>query len=289
MTYATELLADTPSLLWQLQDAAGATAPVDSSTNALASTTIGITYGVTGPQGSDLAAQGPGNLVSALRISAPDSAAIDFFSQDITVMGWVYPTSRAEAEVVLSHGSSYALSLAQTTGLPRFQHGASFSSLGTTAAPLNTWSHIAVRREAGKISHFLNGQPNGITYTATTGTTQTTQTVTAPVNGKRAYVALYGTALSDNRISILGAYFLTVGSGRVTQDPIEALIAPSATVRVTQTPIEALIAPSAVVRVTQAPIEALIAPSATVRITQLVIETLIPYASSEGAARVVWF
>lgn len=152
-------------------------------------------------------------------LSIPDSTYFDFSSNTFTIECWVYQTSNS-GNAIYSYildkrggGGTYGLLL--NAGVPSLMYGAGMAeSKGTTAIPLNTWTHIAVSVNSGTSQIFINGTQ---TYSAT-GLTFPVGTAPVWIGRPNTYSYYFSGYIDDLRV--------TKGLARYTSDfvpPAQAL------------------------------------------------------------------
>ena len=302
--YKDAVLADTPVGYWKLDETTGTVAASQTNTPALDGTYTGTyTLGASDPTVTDTGNNAI-SLVQSGYVDIPASALLNIKTA-ITIEAIISPTNNhqgalynhptatngynSQAEVFLDGGTLY------------FRLNGTFgqSDLTWNHSALNgTRFHIACRWDGATQAILVNGV--SVASKALSGTLADAASAKAVIghlattnfyafNGMLDEVAVYSVALTDTRITAHVAA-LYGGLARITQAPIETLIAPTdALVRVTQAAVESIVAPtSAAIRVTQAATESIVAPtSATIRVTQAPIEVLIgamPGVASRGYA-----
>ena len=113
-----------------------------------------------------------------------DNSAFQFGSGDFTYEAWIYTTKSHSTSSLIQQGliswgvpnqfnNSYTLNLGiePTSGVLAATVGTGFTLTGTTAIPLNTWTHVVLCRTSGRTSIFINGVRDATTTTASTLTT----------------------------------------------------------------------------------------------------------------------
>jgi len=127
----------------------------DASANGNNGSITGATWITTGRYGAALSFSGTGAFVSI-----PNSQSLNM-TNAITVEAWVYPTALGGWKPLVYKETGFAYVLMGSSGsssTPSF--GGSFSSanaMGTTALPLNTWSHIAGTYDGTTLRVYVNG------------------------------------------------------------------------------------------------------------------------------------
>lgn len=158
-TFAQEVGTDSPLIWLQSNETSGTVATNSGS------------YGTNGAYNNGAAphAQAPEGLFGIGfdgiddNVSWADNAALDI-TGDLTLEALVYPTSRADYQMIITKATSatgpYQWYLAITSGLPFFAD-TNGNLTATAAPPLNQWSTIAVKRAGRVVTHYLNGATNG--------------------------------------------------------------------------------------------------------------------------------
>jgi hypothetical protein len=235
MSYASEVLADSPVLYWRLGDAAGSTTAADSSGNSRPGTTGGgaanPTFGVAGAI-ADLDTAASFARASGQFVQRPNETALQI-TGNITCEAWInfggtlpaagfYPLMTKN----LNSNETYAIDI-RNDGANIFvrwhiQTGAFVNQANSFAWAINTWYHIVCTYDGANMKTYLNGSQLG-TNTAQTGAIATTTdrfTVGSWGNGGDFFngtideVALYGSALSLARI---GAHYAAASAVFVGQ------------------------------------------------------------------------
>lgn len=109
---------------------------------------------------------------SGAYLTHANNVSFQFGSSDFTIEAWVYSTADTVAEVLALRNSVNPLYLLRRNvgGAMRWVHtdatGAVISDLTTTQkVALNTWTHIAVVRQAGTVKIYLDGSVATVTGT----------------------------------------------------------------------------------------------------------------------------
>jgi len=111
------------------------------------------------------------------RVNVADADSLDLAGA-MTLEAWVKPSQHAEWRTVLlkesPSGLAYALYSSSLNDLPsgHINTGSERNARGTTALPLNTWSHLAVTYDGTTLRLFVNGEQ--VASTALAGPIQTT-------------------------------------------------------------------------------------------------------------------
>lgn len=199
-------MADSPRALWQMQDASGN--PQDSSGNALHMT------GVTGtPDYQQAGPMSDFSINCAATEHLDRSSVASTATNNFTMELWIFPTSIASnGRIVFSNGGAsdnrWGI-LMDTNGTFAYMSNTNTTATrSSNACPLNTWSHIVVRRKdlgggSSQWRYLFNGAldgaaPSDVAPTSIAGTVQVN--AGASLAARYAYVAVYETALSDARI-----------------------------------------------------------------------------------------
>ena len=219
MSYASEILADSPVGFWELNDASGNF--VDSSGSGLAFDLTPVnspTYRVAGPITAD--PNGAAGFASASSQYASHVLNSHFLAVDnFTVEMFIYNITTGRDSVFLTLGDDnvrgYELELNNNTGGNKLSirvMGVADIGEFTTALSINTWYHVVFQRAATAWKLYINGtQDTSQSSSITPGTPLATDTLSIatifsrptahPINGRMAYVAYYNTALSSARIA----------------------------------------------------------------------------------------
>lgn len=102
-------------------------------------------------------------------LTLPNSTAFDLSSRTFTIEAWVYQRSNTGTAVysyiVDKRGGGGTWGFFLDSGKPALMYGSVMAQVnGTTAIPLNTWTHIAASVSSGTVKIFINGVE---TYTTT--------------------------------------------------------------------------------------------------------------------------
>ncbi len=131
------------------------TTTADASGNGNAGAISGATWTANGHSGNALTFNGTSAMVSV-----NDSASLDLTS-GMTLEAWVYPTTLKSSwtDIIFKSGDVYFLM--GTTPTSQFPDvGGAFTAnnvFGTSALPLNTWSHLAGTYDGTTLRFYLNG------------------------------------------------------------------------------------------------------------------------------------
>ena len=151
-------------LAFGFEETAGTTAN-DSSTAKNNGTINGPTGTASGKYGRALSFDGTND-----RVDVPDANSLDL-TTGMTLEAWVKPTTNVgwRTAILKERGADLLYALYSSNGAkPRTENfnGAENTAAGTTALPLNAWSHIASTYDGANLRFYLNG-----TLAATKATT----------------------------------------------------------------------------------------------------------------------
>jgi hypothetical protein len=159
--YATTILADTPIGYWRLGESAGTTAVSQVNSPTVDGLYEG-TYQLSQPGIStdgDTAVYFDGTN-NATDVKVADSATIqvaDVFS----VEAWVYLSNSAISvrTVAQKVGGDFVFQTVNTGGSHFLRLGDGVNTIvnGTTAIPMNTWSHVVATKNGSSVHLYLNG------------------------------------------------------------------------------------------------------------------------------------
>lgn len=214
MTYAAEVLADSPAWYLRLGEASGSTA-VDSSGNSRPGTVAGtMTMGVAGALAgdSDTAYTFDG---STAKITVPDTAGDD--STGRTYEAWIKTTANTRTIMCRDiSGSSKAFRLDVASNKVRYLHFDSAGSAqylsGATSVNDGAWHHVVVTvtnaTSNATATIYVDGASDGSITFASSDTVDTGADFTIGVartsqwwSGSMDEVAYYRTALSAARVA----------------------------------------------------------------------------------------
>jgi hypothetical protein len=131
------------------------TTVTDASGTSNAGTTASTTWTTSGKNGGALVFNG-----SSSKVTIPDSPSLRLTTA-VTLEAWVYPATNSSAwrDVVYKGDDNYYLEgTSENGGTPGA--GGTFRSspiYGTTALPVNTWSHIAMTYDKANVRLYVNG------------------------------------------------------------------------------------------------------------------------------------
>jgi hypothetical protein len=222
---------------YSFDEGAGTTAADNSGTGNNGTLINGATWSTTAKFGAAASFDGSND-----RIDVPDSSSLDLTGA-MTLEAWVRPTANSSYRTVLlkevTGELAYALYAAdsdhggRSSGWNRIGNVSRFAD-GTSALPLNTYSHIAVTYNGSSLVFYVNG-----VATRSTAVTGNIQTSTMPLRiggntiwgeyfqGQIDELRVYNRALSQNEIQ---TDMVTPISGAPAQDtaaPTVSLSAPA--------------------------------------------------------------
>jgi microcystin-dependent protein len=200
--YETEVLADSPYLYWESQDASGHLA--DASGNSRDTTTESVlTYQVGGPFFASLAIE-KGNGGAAYRTSA--SAATNNFTAEF----WLYLVSGGGGNrtIFANHngGAGWDIYMPASNKFAVVVQSVGFMSQCAATLATATWYHVVVTRDSGTWKYYVNGAVD--TSNAGTGAPSSASGGTIGIDSaasaldiRFAHVAYYESALSSARVA----------------------------------------------------------------------------------------
>jgi hypothetical protein len=243
MSYASEVLADSPILYLRFQEAAGATC-ADTSPSGFSGTAHGTftrntATGFTGTTpGITL-----GGAANTDYISVPDAAALELTGQ-FCYEAWVNLASISAANVVMSKGyvavnTGGAAMYIDSSGFIHVNNAYSGNTLAQqttgTAVTTGAWFHVVGGRgAANQCDIFVNGARQLSATSATVLNTSAAPfvicggsengTITNPLNGAVDEVAVYTSLLSPARVAAHYAARNTAGGGGAIKSPPGAVV-----------------------------------------------------------------
>ncbi|RZM21772.1 MAG: hypothetical protein EOO88_31555, partial [Pedobacter sp.] len=147
----------------------------------------GVDATMNGNNGSVIGASGTSGKINLGAQLGGNSQYIDIgnrsslgITNDITLQAWINPNDYANYNGIIAKTAAqfpkpYDFYLDQHTGIPKLYrgngtvYGYGFVQ-GQQAPPTNTWSHIAVTISGNTVTHYLNGQVNGVGELPASGT-----------------------------------------------------------------------------------------------------------------------
>jgi hypothetical protein len=179
-------------------DAGAGSSVVDASGNGNTGTTGGGTSWAAGKYGGALSFNG-----STGRVSVPASPSLGLTSA-MTLMAWIQPTaSQSNWRTILQRETdAYFLNASNDTGPLRPSGGGTIGGAvnwvtGTTASPVNAWSHVAMTYDGSTIRLYVNG-----TQVASTAATGAIQSSSSPlwIGGNSPYGEYFQGLIDEARV-----------------------------------------------------------------------------------------
>ena len=171
----------------------------DASGNGNTGTISGATWTTQGRFGQALSFNG-----SSSRVSVAAAASLNLGAA-MTLEGWIYPTAAQSGwrTILQRQTNAYFLNASNSTGPDHGRRAAARSGRpprfvsGTTANPVNTWTHVAVTYDGAMLGLDVNG-----TQAASRPQTGTLQASTSPlwIGGNSPYGEDFQGILDDIRI-----------------------------------------------------------------------------------------
>ena len=222
---------------YSFDEGAGTTATDNSGTGNNGTLINGATWSTTAKFGAAASFDGTND-----RIDVADSNSLDLTS-GMTLEAWVRPTANSSYRTVLlkevTGELAYALYAAdsdhggRSSGWNRIGNVSRFAD-GTSALPLNAYSHVAVTYNGSSLVFYVNG-----VATRSTAVTGNIQTSTMPLRiggntiwgeyfqGQIDEVRVYNRALSQNEIQTDMVTPIGGAPGQDTTPPTVSLTAPA--------------------------------------------------------------
>ncbi len=208
LTYAQQVLADSPAGYWKMDEASGDIA--DSSGNALTMTTHGgPTYHATGPGTGGFGITFVAASSQYFEIVDPGSSPLDVANVFSLEMWYKRSATQGTFQWLLSKGNSAYAMYVDDSNVVTAQSPAQGEIIHANAALTDTasWHHIVCTYNAGTKKLYIDGADvgtgggtptcvdNGASFDiGATGATNF-------INGSMAHVAVYSTVLSAARVS----------------------------------------------------------------------------------------
>ncbi|HEX5090526.1 MAG TPA: LamG-like jellyroll fold domain-containing protein [Nocardioides sp.] len=182
---------------WGFNEGSGGTT-ADGSGNGNVGTVTGAGWSTQGRFGGALSFNGSSSVV---RIA--DSASLDV-TTGVTLSAWINPAANQSGwrTILQKQTDAYFLNGSNSTGALRPSGGGTFGTgdsyvTGTTASPVNAWTHIAFSYDGTTQRLFVNG-----TQVATKATTGAIQTTNNPlwIGGNQPYGEYFNGLIDEVRV-----------------------------------------------------------------------------------------
>jgi trimeric autotransporter adhesin len=208
MSYASEILADSPRAWWRMGEVSGQ--PQDSSGNGNHTTlTTGTpTYGVAGAiADGNTAISLPGTTGN--RFTAPDSSSLHV-ADIFTLEAWIKLARTSNFEMIVQATTNGFQMDIDTTGKIRFvRNGVGVMCTSTAGfTDTTTWHHVVCTKTGSTVKQYLDGADvTGSVSNQTLGNVTgliyigCTSALSFPTQSSLDEIAIYGTALSSARVS----------------------------------------------------------------------------------------
>ncbi|WP_432824871.1 LamG-like jellyroll fold domain-containing protein [Dactylosporangium sp. CA-092794] len=179
-------------------DAGSGTTVADSSGNVNTGTITGATW-TTGKYGGALSFNGSGNVVKV-----PSAPSLNV-TTGLTLAAWIQPTGSQSGwrTIMQKENDGWFLNASNDTG-PLYPAGGITDNTGSTgycsatsAAPLNTWTHVALTYDGNNLRLYVNG-----TLVSTRAKTGAVQTTTNPlsIGGNTPYGEYFKGLIDEVRV-----------------------------------------------------------------------------------------
>jgi Concanavalin A-like lectin/glucanases superfamily len=184
---------------------------VDASGNNNTATLQGATWSTAGRYGAALSFNGTSSIV---RVA---SAASLNLSSAMTLSAWINPAASQSGwrTIMQKQVDAYFLNASNDSGPLRPAGGATFGGStqfvsGTTANPVNTWTHVAVTYDGTIVRLYVNG-----TQVATRNQTGAVQTSSNPlwIGGNQPYGEFFNGLIDEVRV-----YNRALNQGEIQSD-----------------------------------------------------------------------
>lgn len=233
MSYASEVLADSPLLYVRFEETAGSTCANDGSLGGNATAIGTFTRNIaTGLSGLNIGIDFDGTSGGA---TYPDTAALDLVG-DMTYECW-FNADALQVAMLMSKGqdgggnTGYQLLMVSDGSLRVFIAGSTILTSGGSQYAAGNWYHLAATRSSNTYTIYINGSSvasgsSGATVTATAekfgiGHQEQTGSATTFFNGKMDEVAVYNTPLSGARIA---AHYAARNTGPAAQSVPQTIV-----------------------------------------------------------------
>lgn len=168
------------------------------------------------------------NGTSGNRVQVASSTDFAFGTGDFTIEGWFNLTVLESNDYLFDIGSN-GLYIGTVAGLLAYHNGTTYQTTGTTSQllPVNSWNHIALVRNSGSTTMYINGKSvPGITAIADTVDWTNSATVTLMDYGAGAAGVETAGFVSDFRITKGSAVYTAdfIPSDVVVSDTTETVL-----------------------------------------------------------------
>lgn len=226
-----EVLADTPTAYWPLDDAAGASGATSGISGGPSLERVQVGTGGSAVAGEDAIDLSPAWMFTAASagnyVGLTETTPLP--NDCLTLEAWFRGTSTAVSQTVAAvipavsgNNDSLGLVVASTTGVAigRFYSAAGLATYDATGASVTDgrWHHLAVTLSGGNVNVFVDGVKTSAAYGAGYTAVPRNVYVARQTNGSVAHVAYHATALSDARIAARRkAVLSTSGNGTLAE------------------------------------------------------------------------
>ena len=189
---ATTVAASTLVAAYAFDEISGANV-TDASGNANTGTLVNATRTTAGKYGGALTFNG-----TSARVNVPSSASLQL-TTGMTLEAWVRPTTVSAwwRDVLYKGNDNYFLEGTSTSGGAPAGGGTFGEAFGTSALPVNTWSHLAVTYDGSTVRLFVNGVQ--VSSLARTGTIATS-TSPLEIGGDSLYDQYWSGQIDEVRV-----------------------------------------------------------------------------------------
>ncbi|GAA4256769.1 hypothetical protein GCM10022255_070920 [Dactylosporangium darangshiense] len=217
-------------------DAGSGTTAADTSGNGNTGTLTGGTWVATGKYGGALKFNGSGDIVKA-----PSAASLNA-TTGLTMAAWVQPTAAQSGWRTIMHKETDAwfLNAGSDSGALKPAGGVTTGSsdsvvYGTTASPVNQWTHVAMTYDGANLKLYVNG-----TLVATKAKTGTLKQTTGPlsIGGNTPYGEYFVGLIDEARVynrALTAAEVQTIMNSPLVA-PVADTTPPSTVTALTATP-----------------------------------------------------
>ena len=182
---------------WAFGEGSGTTS-VDASGNNNTATLQGASWSTAGRYGNALSFNGTSSIV---RVASSSSLNL---TSAMTLSAWINPAASQSGwrTIMQKQVDAYFLNASNDTGALRPSGGATFGGstqfvTGTTASPVNAWTHVALTYDGATVRLFVNG-----TQVATRAQTGAMQTTSNPlwIGGNQPYGEFFNGLIDEVRV-----------------------------------------------------------------------------------------